>query len=378
MITDIFDSILNESTNENYDDIQVPEPLDEGFEFEFGGISRANILAESAIADLEAAEMATSVKSAIGVLNESTSIEEVQFLQEAVVTKVIDAIKNVIQKLWARIKAICNSVKLRIEKTFSNSKFIVDAEKQLKGLTDFSGVSLEGYEFTLDAINLSKISGNLVDVFKKPALELASKIQSMKVSAKVENLKADIDKITENYKDNYGSTDKKNDLMAKTALGCTYSNVSSEVFKKLRNGSDTKKSITWNKDGCIKAVREFSTVKSNMDSISNDVDISYKKALKDIEAFKKLNETRAQGAEGNSSLVFSKASEIITDAARSIESCMTFTNKLANAKIQALKDQLSQSKSFIVKAISQGKKNLNASTDITGGNDPFASILNNY
>ena len=99
MITDIFDSILNESTNENYDDIQVPEPLDEGFEFEFGGISRANILAESAIADLEAAEMATSVKSAIGVLNESTSIEEVQFLQEAVVTKVIDAIKNVIQKL---------------------------------------------------------------------------------------------------------------------------------------------------------------------------------------------------------------------------------------------------------------------------------------
>ena len=373
MISNVLDQFLNESTT-GYDVVE-PMPSNEGFEFEFGGVARINALAEAALDELTAIEIANEVKCC-KMLAEGADDSQILVLQENVITSMIDGAKKILQKLWARMKSICQSVKLQFEKIFNTKGFIRDAEKILKHMTDFSDLELEGYNFTLNDVNLQQIAEKMIGFVKGIASESKNiDINSLGINdtVTIEQTREKISSKSKPIMEKLGEGETRNDNLCNAALGCNFSDLNSTIFKTLRGGKDTEETVSWNKDACLKALKEFSSMQNTLNSVSKDVDLMFKKATAELDDMKKLIDIASDPnkLKDNAKEVVNARKNVINACAKALTESMTMCNTISGAKLQALKDQASQSKRFISKAISQGKKNasspsnVNASTDIT-------------
>ena len=382
MISNVLDQFLNESTIGYGCDVAVPEPSNEGFEFEFGGVARINTLAEAALDELFAVEIANEVKCC-KMLAEGVDYSQILVLQENVLTSMIDGAKKILQKLWARMKSICQSVKLQFEKVFNTKAFIIDAEKILKNMTDFSNLELEGFNFTLDNVKLTQIAQKMIDYVEKISKEAQDiNTNSLKITDKVtiEETRKKINAKTKGIMEKLGTDEKRNDNLCNAGVGCKAVDVNPTIFKQLRGGKDTEEKITWNKDKCLGALRNFSTMQNTIKSVEDDVDKMFKTASATLDDMKKLIDVAndPSSIKDNVKEVIVAQKGIIDKCAKALTYSMTVCNTISGAKLQALKDEASQSKKFITKAISQGKKNasVNASTDIS--NDIVGSILDRF
>ena len=378
MISNVLDQFLNESTS--YSNIEVPEASNEGFEHEFGGVSRINTLAESALDEFTAMEIANEVKCC-RMLAEGADYSEILVLQEGVITNVIEGTKKVLQKLWARMKSICQSVKLQFEKVFSTKSFIRDAEKILKNMTDFSGLELEGYNFTQDKVDPKAMATKMISYVKGVSSQAQGIVKSVKVTDKtsMEETKKQIDSKAKPILEKISEGGKRNDNLCQTGIGCKAEDVNKTIFKALRSGKDSEEKVTWSKDNCLNALKNFTSLQNDVNSIGSDVDTMFKEAISAMDDIKKTGESASDGMKDNQKEVSKAAMSLVDKCAKALTYSMTVCNTVTGMKLQALKDEASQSKSFISKAISQGKKNVRNVSESTGiEGSMLDTILNNY
>lgn len=369
MLTNILNTFLSESAVLGYNDIEDVEPSTEGFDHESGGTFRANMLAEAAFAELDAVVTATEVKG-YQQLAEGATIEEMLVLQEGVVTNIISKAKEIIKKLWSRMKSVANSVKLQFEKVFNSKAFVVDAEKTLKSITDFTDLELEGYVYTLDAIDpkagaskaFNEINASVKSTvsvidgvdYKGKTLEAYNTALSSKIKPLMEKLE--------------GETLKNS--VCNAIVGVNEDSVNEEIFKKLRDGKDSKDTVSWNKEKCLAAIKNMSSLSNKIKSISGDIDTMYKAALSIINDLEKLtNKAKSGDISDVKRHGLNEISKVLSKGAEGLKYALGIANRVVDGKFQAIKEEASQSKSFIMKAISQGKKNARAAEKVSESTD---------
>jgi hypothetical protein len=372
----ILEQYLNESVTSSNNDIPDVEMANEGFRFEDGGILRACALSEAACIEVEKVLMAKECV-ACKMISES-AVNEAFALQENVITDAASSIKKVIMKLWARMKEIANAAKLHFEKLFSNSAFIKDAEKALEKLTDFKDLEFEGYNINYEALDPKAIYNKGAGLATTLANKALAKVGQSGVGSSVE----DTSKNLESAKDEMDKlkTDEFSKEFTQEAFSCEPEKVNEEIFKALRGGKDSKEKLTWNKAKCVSAVKNLSTLKNKVDGVANDIDILHKAAIKEVD--KAIEEKNK--ADNNATDVkkpkTSALATIVKDKAQCIQTVLNYSNRVINAQMEALKEDCSQSKSFIMAAISQARKNshnVNASTDLLGESSAF-NFIDNY
>lgn len=375
MSTSGIDEILSEGTNIFGGQSYSVEP-DTSYTLENGGVYRALMESADAIMSLNALEQKTdiSVSNAV-LLNESTA-ENAVMLMEGVLSKAAEGVKTIIQKLWAKMKGVVDSVKLAIKKLFNNDAFILEASKQLEKMNDFSGLEFEGYDYTLDAIDPKAIylkAGEKVDTIIDKVYQSLS---SLKGTDTVEGTNKQVDKTGFRTVMEELEPDKLNDTLAQTALGCDYNELNEELAKKLRNGEDSKKQISWNKSAAINAIKNLKSLTNSLNSVSQSVDVAHKNALARVDKFIKQFNKNADAKSSSYEPVKQAMNQLTNKSTKALQTALAISNLAVNAKLSALQEQASQAKSHIMAAISQGKKNKGKALQESTGFDLFGDIDN--
>lgn len=236
------ENYLNENTNSfEHEDFNV-EATQEGFDFENAGVQEVIGLTLRESNALNMAQLGSEVLC-IKLMNENAS-EEAEAIQENVITSFFGKVKEIIKKMWARMKEVMNTVVIYFTKMANDKAFINRIENALKSYSDFSGLEIEGYDFTLDAIDPEACYSKVISAIN-------SKFNGIKPTAgkDAEATKANI-KPAQEALEKATDEDAKDDYL-KAGFGCTKDDFNDEMFKVFRNGKDSKESITFNKSACI-------------------------------------------------------------------------------------------------------------------------------
>ena len=139
------------------DNIDVPEPTNEGYDFEFGGFETVIGFSEANIHAINIKDIVEQVK-VCNALNES-AIEEADMLLEASIKGFFEAIANGIKKFWAKVQEVFKTAALKLDRIFNEKGFITRA-KQMLSTAKFSGKKVKINDFKVDKLSdyISKIN----------------------------------------------------------------------------------------------------------------------------------------------------------------------------------------------------------------------------
>lgn len=335
-----FDNLLNESYENNII-VEDVEATNEGYEFEYGGLERVQDLMESETSAIAMTEMFMEAKSVLaldrarkaeesGNLSESTTLQEsFEQLQEASVKGVFDSIINAIKKAWARVKEVFNTVILHFKKLASNNAFLTQAKTYINSPEfDATGFEAEGYNYdlTLDPVAAYK-----------------------KMVAKIDTIASDCIKANDGNCDKLTSKETM-DALVKEAFGAENAKeLKATLYKQLRGSEEKVKITSFDKSEAIKAVDGFAQAAADIKAISSKLDIMYKDAIAAVTKAKKEAESNEDSAK-NTKAVLSKKASVLKKA-------LDVAQSATGIYVSVLKEERNQAKSFIVKAISQSKKN---------------------
>ena len=288
--------------------------------------------------------------------NQSEALTKVNLLMEKVNLGILEKIKEVVKKMWAKMQEIVNSLKMAIYKVFNESKYIQLAAKALEDLNDFTDFEYSGYNYNL--------------TYDLKAKWKQANDAAVKEFKKVENNSTDVDAIKK------GIDDSKNtaamDAYCTAGYGCKVSELEKTVFKALRGGTDVKTTIkTINKDAAIKLLNEFKTAQADINSIAKSIDDSHKEVIANIDALISGRTKEIKNSKSGDDTSFSIAIVSLYQARASVvKEILNISNRVTGYKMAALKDEKAQAKAMVSKAIAVGKKNkkkakgkLNASTE---------------
>ena len=364
----ILDQYLSESglIGENYD----VEPTNEGFDFDFGGIERINDLCESDSHALNMAVMLADVRTC-QLMNEGANLEASQ-LQENVFSSFWEKLKTIVKKMWARVKEVLNSVLLQFTKLANDKAFLTRAKKIMNDSKfDTSGLEVEGFIYTLDAFNP-------LDAYNKMIKAAGAKFN---ITCDAGSDKEDAAKKADDAKKKLDDaiSDSAIDDYVKAGYGCVVSDLDDTLFKALRNGKDTSEQISFNKSDCVKAIEGYKSRVNSVNSLKTQMDSAYKNALKTITDLQKENDKQVENAETQGPRqqllrgVYTKHGDML-------KTLLTHANKGCSAKLKAFKDERSQAKSMIMKAISKSNKNRKENATKTWGDstDLLGNLMDQF
>lgn len=250
------------------------------------------------------------------ILCEGTDVEA---LQEGVVKNAFDRIKEIVKKMWAKIKEFFKGVRTFIDKMVMNSKkFAEKYEDQIKAVKT---VTIEGQDYKPENLNITS------DIWKPASSyvtgsELSYTDKSIKEAEARDKM---LSKITSDKNIKKFCLDKMNVKPAKTNVSFS--------------GSDL-----------LSAMKEVNNSTNTIKQEESDIDKLYSAALSEIEKAKKdagNSEENKEYNKGKARVAGIKAS-LIKDA-------MTQVNTAAGLKISVIKSMAGQAKTAAYKGIAQNK-----------------------
>ena len=349
----LLNKFLNESSLIGDNDYEV-EMTNEGFRFEDGGISRIISLSESAMSEINMRCQLAEVEAGKKVIAGAT-LSEAYMLQENVISSAIGGIKKIIMKIWARMKEVCEAVRMEFNKLFNTSAFLKDAKRILEKINDFKDLEFEGYDFTVDALDANSVYIASEKAVIKAYNAAESALNGVKAGEDTEATR----KSVEAHKDVIDALkgDELKKKMTEAAFGCSPEDLNKTIFKKLRNGKDTEEKLSWDKNKCIKAIEELTSLQNKVKGVADSVNNAHKKALNGVdESIKKAEKANGEAKSTESGITSAKL-QILKDKATGLKSALDLSNIATNAKLAVLKTEAAQSKKFISAAIRQGRKN---------------------
>lgn len=348
--------------------IDVPEPTNEGYDFEFGGFETVIGFSEANIHAINIKDIVEQVK-VCNALNES-AIEEADMLLEASIKGFFEAIANGIKKFWAKVQEVFKTAALKLDRIFNEKGFITRA-KQILSTAKFSGkkVTLKGYKYTLEEVDPLKIGQNMKakidEIFNGIQIPTGEKPDFTAAKEAIAKTKSSetLDEIAK--ASNITGVEKQSDLKV-------------AIPKKLRNGASEKTDIVFDPASAIKFLDTFTSVKNTVLKQKNDVDSLFKIAISDV---KKLQSECDKEKDNTAAVKIEKYKNNATVLNKTLNMAVS----IASMKLSALKEERSQSKSLVVKAISLIKKgkdgtessSTNTETEAQNNSVELDSILGN-
>ena len=363
--------ILNKFLNESVYDINdsmIVEASNEGFTFEDGGMARAISLAETEMTKLEMADMVTEakavqliVKGRMNNLSESAIMEEVNMLQENVLTNTWEKIKQIAMKLWARIKAIIESALTWITKTFNKSAFIKTARKQLEKYTDFEDLDFEGYEYDYKAVEADKAFAIASKCIEDKFKELDSKHNINSKSSK-EDIAAAKDALEEIKSESF-----KDEIAGSIIDGASYTDFKSKVVEKMKGD---KKSLTFDKNAALTRIDNEGKIKTQINAIKTKVDNAFRQAIAEMGKEEKEAKKIKDKANTDEQPFATFAYQTLVASSSLLNVALTLSSEVSDAALTIIKEETKQTLNFVSAALSKGRKNhvkaSNESTDLGG------------
>ena len=367
----ILDNYLNTSSvDTSY--VEDVEMTNEGYTIN-GGVE--SILLESELAShkmnmlqigMESKGVMILHEASINGENQEESLRKVNMLMEKVGFGILGKIKDLVKRMWAKMKEIVNSLKMALAKAFSESKYVQMAAKALSDLSDFTDFEYEGYEYDLnyDLKAKWKKAHDTAYTAYAGAINLIKQGNNANHSAEiVTKAKEDLAKLKD--------TDAM-DKYCNAGYGCKVSELEKTVFKALRGGTDIKKTIkTINKDAALKILNEFKSNQADINAIAKSIDDSHKEVIAIIDkAIAEYSKTVEDDSDGTKAALNNLKVSFLNDEASTLKAILNMSNRVTGYKMGALKEEKVQAKAMVSKAISVGKKNkkkamgtLNASTE---------------
>lgn len=367
----ILDNYLNNS-NINTSYIEDVEMTNEGYTIN-GGVESVLLESEEASHKMNMLQIGMESKGVM-ILHEASmngesqaeALEKVNMLMEKVSFGILEKIKDLVKRMWAKMKEIVNSLKMALAKAFSESKYIQMAAKALEGLSDFTDFEYEGYNYDMTYDLKSrwvKAAAAVTNTFKgimasikegKDAKDSAAKVNTVKEAV---NKAKDIDAM---------------DKYCKAGYGCKVSDLEKTVFKTLRGGAESKTIIkTINKDAALNILKEFKSAQADISAIAKSIDDSHKEVIAILdELIAEYSKEVKNDTTGTKTAFNTLTVSVARDQAAVTKEILNISNRVTGYKMAALKEEKVQAKAMVSKAISVGKKNkkkamgkLNASTE---------------
>lgn len=271
----------------------------------------------------ESAEDSFLLESAMILANARILSEgnEVEALQEGVVKNAFDRIKEIVKKMWAKIKEFFKGVRTFFDKIVMSSKsFAEKYETQIKAV---KSVTIEGQDYKPENLKISN------DIWKPASSyvtgsELADYNKTIKES---EARDAMLSKIT---------SDK---------------NIKKFCLEKM-NIKPAKTNVTFSGSELLSAMKEVNSSINTIKAEESEIDKLYSTALSEIEKAKK----DAEGAKDNKEYNKNKA-RVAGIRASLIKDAMNQVNTATGLKIGAIKSMAGQAKTAAYKGIAQNKAN---------------------
>ena len=345
--------ILDDYLNNSNVDISHVEMTNEGYTIN-GGVE--SILLESELASHKMNMLQIGMESKCVMMlheasmngeNQEEALSKVNLLMEKVGFGILGKIKDLVMKMWAKMKEVVNSLKMALAKAFNESKYIEMATAALKDLNDFTDFEYSGYNYNLN-YNL-KAKWNTAN--RKVTSEF-DKLKDVDYDDTNKQVNTDIDKL---------KNSESMDEYCKAGYGCKVSELEKTVFKELRGG-DTKTTIkTINKEELLNILKGFKTSSTALDEIGKDINNSHTFLIEIINGF--TEGWKRYGEDNIYALINTAEVSVLKDT-------LGIANRVTGYKMTALKEEKTQAKAMVSKAIAVGKKNkkkamgkLNASTE---------------
>ena len=304
--------------NENGLDPEVVpeiEPTNEGFDMEALTITDAIGLMEADMHKLEMSRMALEVNSVANLHRGKMLVEDAIQLQEASIKGAFDAIKGFLSKMWARIKEAWNTFLIKIMKLFkADGKLLQLASAALKNITHTENIEVDGYVYTLDAVVP-------MTVFTK-------------MKTKIEAATGDYDAICGK---------EAIDAYCEAGTGYAKDKYVEELKKALRNGASEKVKIKFNQQTVEENIKGYKLALSKLKDLKKDID---KAGSDSIAAINKLKKDAEKDED----------KKTYEARAKAMKDASTVAAKCVQLKIDAIKEQVGQSRSLLSKAVSGGRK----------------------
>lgn len=291
------------------------EPTNEGFDMEALTITDAIGLMEADMHKLEMSRMALEVNSVANLHRGKMLVEDAIQLQEASIKGAFDAIKGFLSKMWARIKEAWNTFLIKIMKLFkADDKLIQLASAALKNINHTENIEVDGYVYTLDAV----VPMNVFTKMKK----------------KIEAATGDYDAICGEEAINAYCTE---------GTGHAKDKYVEELKKALRNGASEKVKIKFNQQTVEENIKGYKLALSKLKDLKKDID---KAGSESIDAINKLKKDAEKDED----------KKTYEARAKAMKDASTVAAKCVQLKIDAIKEQVGQSRSLLSKAVSGGRK----------------------
>ena len=370
LINNYFDSLkLNEACNEeleiDIEDIEEPEATNEGYDSDFGGFERAIAFGEASVHAIEIQDMVEQVKIC-NSLNES-AINEANMLLENAITNFFKSVKNAIMKFWGKVKEVFNTAMMKIDKVINKSGFIARAKKVFSQpeFKNQTVETIEGYHFTTENVQPKKCATNMIkeidNIFNAIDIPSGEDADFTEAKKAIEDAKSS---------DSYDRIAKASGISGVEKA----SDVKSAVFKELRGGTDQKAKVQSSPDTLISWLDDLSRLTNFVKAQRSEVDNIFRVAVAKVEAEEKEANTNAkeEGKGGYSSVVVDKckAKTVV------LNKTLNIAINIANAKLTAIKDKASQSRTEIMKAMSKIKKGNKSSEPEAQNNSALDSLMN--
>ena len=357
----ILDDYLNNS-NVDISHVEDVEMTNEGYTIN-GGVE--SVLLESYEASHKMNMLQIGMESkGVMMLHEASkngesqeeALSKVNLLMEKVNFGILGKIKDLVMKMWAKMKEIVNSLKMALAKAFNESKYIQMATAALADLSDFTGFEYEGYNYNLNYDLYDK----WIHAFNKAARGF-DELQYSDYDDTIEQINIAIDKLK-----NSDSMDE----YCKAGYGCNVSELEKTVFKEL-HGGDTKTTMkTINKDAALKILKEFKSSKYALDGMVKNINSFHTEIITMIDGYINEYKKKANDKDEHYANVSRTRSIIYTAKVSTLKDILGIANRVTGYKMAALKEEKVQAKAMVSKAIAVGKKNkkkdagkLNASTE---------------
>lgn len=271
---------------------------------------------------LESAIILASAK----ILSEGTDVEA---LQEGVIKNVFDKIKEIVKKMWAKIKEFFKGVRMFFDKIALNSKKF--AEKYEKQIKEVKSVTIEGQDYKPENLSVDEIWKN------------GSK-------AVISNTMGGITK---------GEAVKEADVRSEIVKAICHNgtDVKKYCLEKM-NVKPAKTNITFSGSELLTQMKEINTYINDVKAEEKAVDKLYTECLSNIDRAKKDAEKNSKDDSNSDDDRKSSGKQAKVHAMRAnlMKEVMNYVNTAAGVKIQVYKSAAGQAKTAAYKGIAENRK----------------------
>lgn len=383
---------INESSVSSYlNDIQIEDIVEENY-------------MEAALRHTyEINENMHNVMKAIGIselaVYEETG-QEVEYVSESV-SGIFNKIKEMLKKVWEKIASLFKKFLAKMQSYGNDDAAFVKKYRQQIVTGSTKDLKIKGYKFTLDAVDMSKISkddGVGIDAIKGALGRVDSSFTSnigindnggVTIANKTTYSEADASAIDEAIKkfNSIDTNDVIEDLRAHVLnknSGLNQKEFNQELFEMLR-GNESSKSELDDKDidptGMCNFLLGSSKEKKSIHDDFKDLNTALKHDIKTVENWNKNYSKYDKDAGDEAAKFNSKAAQVLTKVGNLLVQGKTMCEQIEAAKMNAFNEKRKQYKATCVKLIGRKEKNESAGfydDDLSYTNESAVnSFLNN-